>query len=199
MPMKRRIARKRHFPGLSCLLPSRLSSSNRDRLDGDAALKALARLRRDFTQPELASLCGTSIAVVRSWENRRRALRGTSGMIVRIVEEVINDWTKQPLHRDDWREKVWGFPITNIITRRLGEAEQEAQAEEKTFEDQFARSNPDQMRRTILRTKNLLNWMEEVAGIKREEEGNRSNSIVAIESANDDDTIGEKACLADSN
>ena len=122
-------------------------------------------------------------------------------MIVRMVEGIINDWTAQPLHRDDWREKVWGFPITNIITRRLGEAEQEARAEEETFEDQFARSNSEEMQRTIQRTKNLLNWMEEIADAKREEERNRSDSIVAMESANNDDTIGEerKACLADSN
>ena len=122
-------------------------------------------------------------------------------MIVRMVEGIINDWPAQPLHRDDWREKVWGFPITNIITKRLGEAEQEARAEEETFEDQFVRCDSEEMQRTIQRAKNLLDWMEEIADAKREEERNRSDSIVAMESVNNDDTIGAEtnACFADRN
>ena len=196
-----RVSRQRHFPGLSCLLPSRLSRTTRDILDAGDALKALSRLRRDFTQVEVGAMLGTATEVVASWEKGRRTLRGTAGMLVRIVEGILGDWTTQPLRPNDWRAKVWGFSLPEIITRRLGEAAQAEQTADDTFEDEFVRCDSEEMQRTIQRTKNLLNWMEEVADKKREEERNRSDSIVAMESVNSDDTIGEerKACLADMN
>ena len=199
--MNRRIRRKRHFPNLSSFLPSRLSRSARDQLDAGVARKVLSRLQRDFTQVEVAALCGTATEVVASWENGRRALGGTAAMLVRIVEGILGDWTTKPLHPDDWRAKVWGLPLTCIITRRLGEAAHAAQTEEVTFEDEFVRCDSEQMQRTIQRTKSLLHWMGRVVDKRREGEGNRRDSIVAMESVNGDATISEetKACFADMN
>lgn len=122
-------------------------------------------------------------------------------MLVRIVEGILGDWTTKPLHPDDWRAKVWGLPLTCIITRRLGEAAHAAQTEEVTFEDEFVRCDSEQMQRTIQRTKSLLHWMGRVVDKRREGEGNRRDSIVAMESVNGDATINEetKACFADMN
>ncbi|MDA1275931.1 MAG: helix-turn-helix domain-containing protein [Verrucomicrobia bacterium] len=112
--------RKPYVPKLSGLLPSRLSRSARNVIQSDSALNALSRLRKTITQTEVAAMCGTAPAVVASWEKGRRKLGGTAGILVRVLEGILRDWPDYWPGANDWRVKLWEFPVANIIALRLG-------------------------------------------------------------------------------
>jgi len=148
----------RRFPHLSCLLLSFLSRGARDGICGDAALKALLRLRRSYTQAEIGAMVGTSAEVVRSWESGRRKLRGVAGMAVRMMEGIIQDWPTGRLPYDDWREKLWRYPLANIITWRKSEEK----GKTDDYLDEFKKKTPAEQAMAIAA---LERWVAQLKGI----------------------------------
>jgi len=148
----------RRFPHLSCLLLSRLSRGARDGICGDAALKALLRLRRCYTQAEIGAMVGTSAAVVRSWEKGRRKLGGTAAMSLRMAEGILRDWPARSLHGDDWRMKLWRIPLADIISWRKGEEK----GRTDDYLDEFRRKTPAEQAMAIAALESWVAQLKEV-------------------------------------
>lgn len=58
--------------------------------------------------------------MIASWEKGRRKLRGSAGVLVRLLEATLQDWPEYWPGGNDWRVRLWKFPVANIIALRLG-------------------------------------------------------------------------------
>lgn len=127
----------------------------------DAARDALTRLRQGYSQEELATLLGTSAAVVRSWEKGRRRPSGPVRMAILMLEGLIKDWPEKPLWSDDWRWKLWGYPPTAVITSRKGE-EQAQRIDD--YLTQFEASTREAKIAVIRNVEKGIEKLKEIAG-----------------------------------